>query len=87
MLWRSAPARPCYRHRFLVVFTMNLMARCLPLLSTLLLLPPRAWPKHPLARFVVSASTSPLVFTLALCVFDLLAKVGTRFCCTAPQQL
>ncbi len=64
-----------------MVFTTNLMARCLPVLSTLLLLPPCAWPTHQLARFLVSASTSPLVYTLALCVFDLMAKVGKRSVC------
>lgn len=69
---------PPPRHRFHVALATVLLARCVLILSTFLLLPPHAWASHAWAGYVISASTSPLVNALALSVYDQLVKVGTR---------
>ncbi len=71
---------PYPRHRLAVVLTSTLLARCVLILSTFLLLPPRAWPTHTWAGYVISASTSPLVNALALSVYDQLVKVRGLHC-------
>lgn len=60
----------------MAVVCVTLLPRSLLLVPSFLLLPPHTWSTHCWARYVVSASSSPLVNAFLLGLYDQVLKVS-----------
>lgn len=66
-----------HRARVPAIVAALLIARSVLLVPSFLLTPPRVWPLHCWSRYVVSASSSPVLNTLILGLYDQILKVRT----------